>query len=113
MSLGSKSDLINNALVQVLGEGFTSHCTTIPKGVPLPDTIRHYDATGVVLPRREDLVVPVSNGYCEATVGISVYRCNSCGNTKYRVTAMQYLLEYEPTVAGQTAISKGIIPLNN
>lgn len=111
MSLGSASSLIRLALEDTLGEGYTSTCTLIPKGVELVDSYRHYDYTGVVYLMREDLVVPVTNGLSEANVHICVYRCLNCGSTRYRVTGIEYLVEYSPTPSGQDTIARGFISM--
>lgn len=105
MALGSKTELVRQAFLYLFGEGYESKLTKFPEGEVFPQTIKHFDQHGLHYLSSEVHAVQVSNGQSEAQVTVSCAMCQLCGSLYGKVEDIHYILEYQPTQAGQALIN--------
>lgn len=105
MALGSKTELVRQAYLCLFGEGYESKLTKFPDDEIFPQYVKHFDLSGLQYLPSTMQTVTVSNGQSDAEVTISYAVCSTCGNIYGKVEDTRFILEYQPTQAGQALIN--------
>lgn len=95
MALGNKSVLIDNALASLFGQGYSMrNIVKVPSDEAFPDSIRHFDGSGLSFLTPTQSSVQASNNACVANVQITSAVCANCGKIYYRVEDVVVLTEF-------------------
>ena len=95
MAKGSKKVLIENALTQLFGVGYSLRkVNKIPDGEIIPTAVRHFDNHGLQHLGFQTDTVTVNNGYCIADVIVVHTTCTACGMIYYRIEDIVYTQEF-------------------